>query len=115
MHTDRLLTVGSVCVQRGVCPGCVCVSRYVCDQGVWPGGGCVTRVCTTLDPEAHPPPGSIVALPGLRARHRPPREQNDWPTGVKTLPSRNLRALIILNIKYNFVKYQFHTEKMLWG
>ena len=102
MRTAHLLTVVGEGVSPGGCPGFVCVFRgvsrlvsrevypgcvsVVCPRGcVYPGGvlGCVqggvTRKVYTPKTQKHTPNQSKT----------PPCEQNDWQTGVKTLPSLN--------------------------
>ena len=106
---------GGVCL-GGVCPGgCVsfpggfaqgCLPRV---RGCLPGGclprGCLPgegvsaqgRVCLPRRVSAYGGvcPGGVFAQGGVclgvSGRH-PPCEQNDWQTGVKTLPCRNFVA-----------------------
>ena len=72
MRTTRLLTVshwaGGCLPRGGFCPG------GVYPRGVSPGGVYLGGVC----PDQRQTP--------------PPREQNDWQTGVKTLPCHNFAA-----------------------
>ena len=97
MRTARLLTVSQHALPRGVsareegrCLPKGCLPRWVCPSGCLPrgcaqGGVCPTGVlrwCVSLTG------GCVADTPQTRGRHTP-REENDWQTGVKTLPCRN--------------------------
>ena len=80
------------CLFGGVCPG-GCLPRGVSAQGVClPRGGVSAQGvsaqgCVCPGVARHPPVGvSAQGLPDT------PCEQNDWQTGVKTLPCRNFVA-----------------------
>ena len=70
---------GDVCLPGGVCPAGVCLGVYVSTQrGFSAQGGCL-------------PKGVWQTAPDQRQTY-PSCEQNDWQTGVKTLPCRNFVA-----------------------
>ena len=69
----------------GLCPGDVwsggCMLRGV---GVYPRGGCLSGGGCL--------PRGVLQTPPRTETDTPPCEQNDWQTGVKTLPCRNFVA-----------------------
>ena len=73
MRTARLLTVSQHALRRGVyLPGGVPAGRCTCPGMYLPGGV---------------PAQGVVVYPSMHWG-RPPYEQNDWQTGVKTQPSQ---------------------------
>ena len=108
MHSSRMLPSAAEAMCIPACTGRGCIPTCTGQGGVCPGvvcpGGHLARGCVT---RGRLPGG---CLPQCMLGYTP-REHNDWQTGVKTLPCRNLTTLRPVTRQANLTKFKRQTQK----